>query len=118
MVRDNQAQYYHALEDAGAVEESTPFVEFMLEMISASLQDYILESKKSDQQSDLKSDQKILNLMMQNSQITIKEICSKIEMSESGVKKVIKKLKDKNKITREGSLKAGHWNVKSKTYKG
>jgi predicted HTH transcriptional regulator len=32
-------------------------------------------------------------------------------MSESGVKKVIKKLKDENKIERLGSLKAGHWKV-------
>jgi len=30
-------------------------------------------------------------------------------MSESGVKKAIRKLKDENKIKRVGSLKAGHW---------
>ena len=113
MVRDNQTRYYQALEDAGSLGESTPFVEFMLEIISESLQDYIEESKKSNQKSNQKSDQKILLLMNKNNEITIKEICSKLNMSESGVKKVIKKLKDENKIKRVGSLKAGHWKVKN-----
>jgi Fic family protein len=111
MVRDNQTQYYQALEEAGSLGESTPFVEFMLEIISKSLQGYIRDSKKSDQQSNQKSDQKILVLMNRNNEITIKQICSEINMSESGVKKVIKKLKDENRIKRVGSLKAGHWEV-------
>jgi len=33
IVRDNQEKYYKALEDAGSMGESTPFVEFMLEVI-------------------------------------------------------------------------------------
>lgn len=111
MVRNNQAKYYQALEDSGAIGESTPFVEFMLEIISKSLQEYIKESSKSDQKSRQKSDQKILTLMQKNREITISEICSKLSMSESGVKKVIKKLKDENRIKRVGSLKAGYWEV-------
>ncbi|QOR62929.1 Fic family protein [Sulfurovum sp. ST-21] len=111
MIRANQTKYYEALEDAGSAGESTPFIEFMLGIILKSLQEYIKESAKSDQKSKQKSDQKILALMKQNSQITIAEICSKLSMSESGVKKVIKKLKDEDKIKRVGSLKAGHWEV-------
>jgi Fic family protein len=111
MIRDNQSKYYEALEDAGSAGESTPFIEFMLEIILKSLQEYIKESSKSDQKSKQKSDQKILALMKQNSQITIGEICTKLSMSESGVKKVIKKLKDEDKIKRVGSLKAGHWEI-------
>jgi Fic family protein len=107
IVRDNQEKYYKALEDAGSVGESTPFIEFMLEVILTTVQ----SSVKSDQESNLKRDKKVLLLMLENSEITIKEICSKINMSESGVKKVIKKLKDENKIERLGSLKAGHWKV-------
>ena len=72
----------------------------------------ILKSIKSDQQSNLKSDQKILLLMKENNNITIKELCEIISMSESGVKKVIKKLKDEDKLIRVGSLKSGHWEVK------
>jgi len=83
----------------------------MLEIIVKSLRVYIEESKKSDQKSSLKSDQKILKLMKQNKEITIIQICDKLQMSESGVKKVIKKLKDENKLQRVGSLKSGHWEI-------
>ena len=51
----------------------------MLEIIVKSLRAYIEESKKSDQ--------KILKLMKQNKEITIIQICDKLHMSESGVKK-------------------------------
>ena len=46
MVREHQQAYYQALEDAGATGESTPFVEFMLDIIAKSLKDYIKVTKK------------------------------------------------------------------------
>ncbi len=88
--------------------ESTPFIEFMLEMILKSIQTTL----KSDQQSNYKSDQKVLALMKENSKITIYELMEKLSMSESGIKKVIKKLKDEGSINRVGSLKSGHWEIK------
>jgi Fic family protein len=112
MVRNHQEKYYQALEDAGSVGESTPFIEFMLEIIAKSLKDYIKESSKSNQKGNQKSDQKILSLIKKNSLITIKELCQKTKLSESGVKKVIKKLKDEGLLIRVGGLKGGHWKVK------
>ena len=112
MVRNHQEKYYQALEDAGSVGESTPFIEFMLEIIAKSLKDYIKESSKSNQKGNQKSDQKILSLIKKNNLITIKELCQKTKLSESGVKKVIKKLKDENLLIRVGGLKGGHWEVK------
>jgi Fic family protein len=111
MIRENQEEYYQVLEKCGAIGESTPFIEFMLDIIYQTLKLHIKESEKSDQKSSLKSDQKILSLIKDNNQITIKEICNSIGMSESGVKKVIKKLKDSNILKRVGSLKAGHWEI-------
>jgi len=81
---------------------------FMLKMILKSIQTTLKSNYKSDQ----KSDQKILLLMKENSKITINELCSIVSMSESGVKKVIRKLKDEERLTRAGSLKAGYWEVK------
>lgn len=109
IVRDYQEDYYKALENATNLGESTPFIEFMLEMILVSIESTL----KSDQQSNLKSDQKILTIMKENNKITIKELCELISMSESGVKKVIKKLKDEERLTRVGSLKSGHWEIKN-----
>lgn len=114
VVKENQQKYYQALEDAGSAGESTPFVEFMLEVILKSLKDFIKQNKKSDQESSQKSDQKIFALMAKNNRITINELCSITNLSESGVKKIIKKLKDENRVIRIGSLKAGQWEVKAK----
>jgi Fic family protein len=115
MVRENQEKYYQALEDAGSVGESTPFVEFMLEIIAQSLKNYIEDGKKSNQNSNQnsnqKSNQKIIMLIKKNSLITIRELCEKTKLSESGVKKVIKKLKDEKRLKRVGGLKGGHWEV-------
>lgn len=103
IVRDHQEKYYEALELSGSVGESTPFIEFMLEIISKSLKIYIDESKKSDQ--------KILKLIALNREITIMQMCNELNMSESGVKKIISKLKNEHKLNRVGSLKAGYWEI-------
>jgi predicted HTH transcriptional regulator len=71
----------------------------------------IQESLKSDQKSNYKSDQKILELMRENNKITINELKGILSMSESGIKKVIKKLKDEGFINRIGSQKSGYWKV-------
>ncbi|MBN2895323.1 MAG: Fic family protein [Campylobacterales bacterium] len=107
IVREHQEAYYKAIEESTALGESTPFIEFMLEMILES----IANTLKSDQKSNYKSDQKVLALMKDNSRITINELMGKLSMSESGVKKVIKKLKDEGAIKRVGSLKSGYWEV-------
>jgi predicted HTH transcriptional regulator len=80
----------------------------MLDTISKSLKEFLETDTKSNQ----KSNQKILSLIKKDNKITIKQICEKTKLSESGVKKVIKKLKDEEKLVRVGSLKGGHWEVK------
>jgi len=110
IVREHQEEYYKAIEDSTEIGESTPFIEFMLGMIFESIQ----ESLKSDQKSNYKSDQKILELMRENNKITINELKGILSMSESGIKKVIKKLKDEGFINRIGSQKSGYWKVNHK----
>ena len=91
-----------------SVEKVNSIIKFILEIIFKSIQTTL----KSDQKSNYKSDQKILVLMQENSKITIYELMEKLSMSESGIKKIIKKLKDENIISRVGSLKSGYWEVK------
>ncbi len=115
VVKEHQKSYYEALEMAGAVGESTPFIEFMLESIHQSVKEFLQEYQKSDQKSDqkstLKSDQKIYELMSQDSTITIQELALRLDMSTSGIKKMISKLKKEEKIVRVGSAKGGYWKV-------
>jgi len=107
IVRDYQEEYYKAIEDSTEEGESTIFIEFMLDMILKAIDD----TQKSNLKSDQKSDQKVLLFIKENENITIKELCELMSMSESGVKKVIKKLKDEKKLIRVGSLKSGHWKL-------
>jgi len=112
VVKKYQQNYYNVLEEAGTLGESTPFVEFMLESIHQAVKEFLNQYQKSDPKSNLKSDQKIFNLMIQDGKITIKELSLRLNMSESGIKKAINKLKKDNKVLRVGSAKGGLWKVK------
>ncbi len=103
VVWERQKEYYEALENSGADGESTLFVEFMLGAI--------LEACKNIEKSNQKSNQKIISLIAQNPKITIAELVGISGLSESGVKKVIAKLKNEGKLKRVGSLKGGEWEV-------
>ena len=84
----------------------------MLENILQSIKQFLKQEAKSDQKSSQKSDQKTLALIRKNNKVTIREICEKTGLSESGVKKIIKKLKDDGVLVRIGALKGGYWEVK------
>ena len=112
VVKKYQQNYYNVLEEAGTSGESTPFIEFMLESIHQAVKEFLKQYQKSDHKSSLKSDQKIFDLMIQDGKITIKELALRLNMSESGIKKAINKLKKDNKIVRVGSAKGGYWELK------
>jgi ATP-dependent DNA helicase RecG len=69
------------------------------------------EMQKSNQKSNPKSNQKILLAIKENKQITIRELQEIIGLSESGVKKIIRRLRQNNLIKRIGGNKGGHWEV-------
>jgi len=83
----------------------------MFESIHQSVKEFLKEYQKSNPKSNLKSDQKIYELMRQDSTITIKELALRLDMSESGIKKMITKLRKEGKIERIGSAKGGMWEV-------
>lgn len=49
--------------------------------------------------------------MQKNNKITIKKLMAILDMSESGIKKAIKKLKDEKRVQRVGSLRDGNWEI-------
>lgn len=53
--------------------------------------------------------QKIIQLIKDDPQITISEMAERISMGKTAVNMAIKKLKDKKIIDREGSNKSGYW---------
>ena len=107
VVRDNQEGYYKALEDSGSTGESTPFIEFMLEIILDTLNKAVKESKNVP----LNRLDEILNLIEKNRDITSAQIAEILEVSDKTIKRDIAKLKELNRVQRVGSLKSGYWEI-------
>jgi len=115
----HQGEYYEAIQKSGAKGDCGPFVDFMLDKILRTLKakgeayeaDRVTSCSKSNQKSRQKSDQKILAVMKKLPTVTIAEMMDATGLSESGVKKIVRKLKDGNLIRRIGPDKGGHWEV-------
>lgn len=79
------------------------FYDFMLRCLKQALE----EMRESNQ----KSNQKIISAMQKNPMVTIRELREITDLSESGVKKIIRQLKAEGILSRKGSDKAGVWCV-------
>lgn len=58
-----------------------------------------------------KNEQQILNLIINNKQITREEIVNKTNLSDRTISRAIKHLQEENIILREGSKKTGYWKI-------
>lgn len=61
--------------------------------------------------SSVKSSVKIVDMMKRNSKITLDEIADTLFISKRAVEKQVQKLRESNKIIREGGDKGGYWVV-------
>ncbi len=66
---------------------------------------------KNAKKKTYKADNKIMDAILDNKYITIKEIMKKTSLSKGTVQWQITKLKEKGVIERKGSNKMGYWNV-------
>ena len=107
LIRDNQMRYYEAIERSTALSQSTPFIEFMLEIINKSIQSSVKSSVKSSE----KTEYKILRYFKNYPHATIKEVAQYLDLSDRAIEKQIAKLKKEGKIKRIGSAKGGYWEV-------
>ena len=107
IVKEHQKEYYAAIAKSDSEANSTAFITFMLQCLKQALQ----EMEESNQKSSQKSDQKILSAMRRNPSVTIRELQDETGLSESGVKKVIRQLRNDGQICRVGGAKGGHWDV-------
>ena len=109
IVRDHQEQYYQAIEKSSDLGESTPFIEFMLEVILEAIKSSVKDSVISS----VNTEDKILNHFKQNPNSTIKELAIILDLTTRAVEKQIAKLKEEGKLKRIGSARQGYWEVNS-----
>lgn len=107
IVKKHQQEYYSSIAQSDKAGNSTIFITFMLKCILDSLQ----EIEKSNQKNNQKSNQKLLDAVSKNPNITIRELQDFLGMSESGVKKIIRKYREAGMLVRVGGAKGGHWKI-------
>jgi len=110
VVRENQEAYYKALEDAGSVGESTPFIEFMLEVILNTVRE--VGNKVGNDLSD--NQLLIIENIKINSKISASKLSEAIGISKRKIEENIAKLKAMNILKRVGGTR-GHWEILSLT---
>ena len=92
------------IDDCAKANVLTPIFQYDF---SGFIVDFTIKNNKSSD----KSSDKILKLIKQQSNITIKDLSEKIGISTRAIEKHIKTLKQNNKIIRKGSDKVGVWEV-------
>ena len=111
MVKKYQEQYYKAIAQSDARGDSTVFITFMLRCILETIkQEQIVTDKVTDIVTD-KSEDKVLALIRNNASITIPAMMRQLAMSDSGVRKILRKLQNEGRLRRVGANKNGHWEI-------
>ena len=130
MVYANQQAYYDAITASTKAAQSGPFIDFMLGEIYKTLKEHqgeelsMTEVDPIDKEYGLKfseefgikygikfgkNDKQLLLLLNSNPSVTASEAAERIGMSQRGVEKLMKRLKDIGIVSRQGSRKNGLW---------
>jgi predicted HTH transcriptional regulator len=119
MVYSHQQEYYDAIEKSRAINDSTIFIDFMLQNIYDTL-----KARQGEKLPDVgdnvgdnvgenvgKTEQKIMALISKNQKLTIKEIADKLGISRRQGERIIADMRDEGLIRRIGSARGGYWEI-------
>lgn len=115
VIKEYQQQYYQALEDADQQANSTPFVHFMLSVIAQTLAQSAPVSATPNAPVNvegMKTPDAILHLLKMDSQLTRQQLAKQIGKDVRTIARAMAKLQQAGKLTRVGSDKTGHWEVR------
>lgn len=110
LIKQYQEEYYKIIDNCNKAGESTEFIEFMLKMIYETIDKIIIEQNSTKETTE----EKIINLIKMNPNITQNEMAEKLGLTRDGIAYNIKNLKDKKIIKRIGSPKTGIWKILKK----
>ena len=116
MVYSHQRQYYRALHRSQVDGDAAPFVDFMLDVIFRTIKargvpKTAAGGKKSGKKSGKKTEERILDLLARDPQLTFSGMVAALGISRSAIQKHIEHLKDAQRLRRIGPDKGGHWSV-------
>ncbi|RTK96447.1 MAG: Fic family protein [Neisseriaceae bacterium] len=119
VIKDNQQQYYQALEQADQQANSTPFVHFMLSVIAETLAQNAPANapanapvNASPEVAGLKTPEAIVTLLAANPELTRQQLADAIGKDLRTIGRALARLQQAGKIKRVGSDKTGHWEIR------
>ncbi|MDY5884852.1 MAG: Fic family protein [Treponema sp.] len=114
LIKENQVEYYNALNSSDSDANSTNFTVFMLQTILRTIKEIIETEKKITLKITVKitaNQKKILEAIKQNPFITQEELSSIVGIAKLNINKNMKKLQEQGIIERVGADKNGKWIV-------
>lgn len=116
LIKENQKDYYNALNSSDNDADSTTFIEFMLSLLMKTIEEIIETEKKVTVKVSVKvtaNQQKILEAIKGNSYITQEELSQVVGISRKSIIQNMKKLQENGLIKRVGADKNGHWEIEA-----
>ena len=114
LIKENQQDYYKALNVSDTKADSTAFIEFMLCLILNTIEEIIENQSKVTVKVTQKvtvNQKKILDVIKENPHITQTELSEKIGIARKNIISNMKKLQDAGILVRHGADKNGWWEV-------
>lgn len=109
LIHDRQQEYYNVLNEANTDGESTAFIRFMLKIIKDALTELAVNPANQDEKTN---EDKILDLIRNNGKQSAAKMALQIGISERQAERILKQLKENNRIERIGNRKNGSYIVK------
>ncbi len=115
IIKEHQAEYYHALEQADVQANSSPFIGFMLKVIAQSLTQNAPVNAPANAPvniAGLRTPEAVLALLQGNPQLTRQQLAHSLGKNLRTIGRAIAKLQHTGKLQRIGPAKTGHWEVR------
>ena len=111
IVKQHQQDYYDAIAQSDSQGNSTIFITFMLRCILQTIKEQQKVTDKVAYKVTDKSEDKLLNIIRATPAITIRQLMRMLSLSDSGVRKILRRLQQQGRIVRVGANKNGYWQV-------
>ena len=114
LIKENQSEYYNALNSSDKEADSSSFIEFMLSLLLKTIEEIIETEKKVTAKVSVKvtvNQQKILDVIKENPFVTQEELAQIIGLSRKSIIQNMKKLQENGLLKRIGADKNGRWEI-------
>ena len=114
LIKENQSEYYNALNSSDKEADSSSFIEFILSLLLKTIEEIIETEKKVTAKVSVKvtvNQQKILDVIKENPFVTQEELAQIIGLSRKSIIQNMKKLQENGLLKRIGADKNGRWEI-------